>query len=100
MRETGKIGACKIIKRIFRFFMCGPRGPLEVLLWVSLWMVTVPVWFVSQFIMGILEVIVGEVNGTNVYIDGGGDGFFDEVSTRRRDDYQFITGTGKYAKER
>ena len=37
-----------------------------------------------------------------VYVDDGcygGDGFFDEVSTRRREDLQFLLGTGKYAKE-
>ena len=37
-----------------------------------------------------------------VYVDDGccgGDGFFDEVSTRRREDLQFLLGIGKYSKK-
>ena len=55
---------------------------------------------VFQCVIGVLSAILGAATGNVVIVDGGGgDGFFDEVSTRRRDDYQFITGTGKYAKE-
>lgn len=32
-----------------------------------------------------------------MYYGGGGDGFFDEVSTRRRSDLQFLLGTGPFA---
>ena len=72
------------------------------LLWGLLLPITLPIWMVCQFIVGCLEILVGELTGNVVIVDGGGsgDGFFDEVSCRRRGDYQFITGTGKYAKER
>ena len=62
--------------------------------------ITLPIWMICQFIIGCLEILVGELTGNVVIVDGGGsgDGFFDEVSDRRREDYQFITGTGKYAK--
>jgi hypothetical protein len=64
--------------------------------------ITVPVIGVLASITAIFQLIVAESTGNVVVIDGGdgggGDGFFDEVSCRRRDDYQFITGTGKFAK--
>lgn len=94
MSESNKIGACAIIKRILRFFICGPKGPLEIILWGLIWYITIPVWFISQFIIGLFEVIAGEMKGTAVYIEGGdsGDGMFDEVSCRRREDIKFLLG--------
>ena len=89
------------VKAFLRFFMCGPRSAAGGLIWGLMFPITLPIWFVSQFVVGCLEVMVGMMTGNIVVVDGGGggDGVFDEVSTRRRDDYQFITGTGKYAKE-
>ena len=90
------------VKAFLRFFACGPSTKVGGLLWGLLLPITLPIWMVCQFIIGCLEILVGELTGNVVIVDGGGsgDGFFDEVSCRRRDDYQFITGTGKYAKER
>ncbi len=41
------------------------------------------------------------VAGPVYVVDGGGsgDGLFDEVSTRRREDLQYLLGIGKYSKE-
>ena len=57
---------------------------------------------VCQFIIGCLEILVGELTGNVVIVDGGGsgDGFFGEVSTRRREDIQYLLGIGKYSKEK
>ena len=35
---------------------------------------------------------------TSFDVDFGGGGIFDEVSSRRREDIQFLLGTGKYAR--
>lgn len=88
------------VKTFLRFFICGPSTNEGWILWALLLPITFPIWMVCQFVIGCLEVFVGAMTGNIVIVDGGGsgDGFFDEVSSRRRDDYQFITGTGKYAK--
>ena len=42
------------------------------------------------------------VAGPVYVVDGGGsgDGLFDEVSTRRREDLQYLLGIGKYSREK
>lgn len=93
---------CEVVKDIIRFFVSGPRSNGGWLLWGLMVPVTLPIWMVCQFVIGCIEVFLGELTGSVMVVDGGsggGEGFFDEVSCRRRDDYQFITGTGKYAKE-
>ena len=93
---------CELVKDVIRFFVCGPRSNEGWLLWGLMVPVTLPIWMVCQFVIGCIEVFLGELTGSVMVVDGGcggGEGFFDEVSCRRRDDYQFITGTGKYAKE-
>ena len=88
------------VKTFFRFFICGPETEKGWALWALLFPITFPILLFFQCVIGVLSAILGAATGNVVIVDGGGgDGFFDEVSTRRRDDYQFITGTGKYAKE-
>ena len=90
------------VKAFLRFFACGPSTKAGGLLWGLLLPITLPIWMVCQFIIGCLEILVGELTGNVVIVDGGGsgDGLFDEVSTRRREDIQYLLGIGKYSKEK
>lgn len=99
--QTKRPMVCSGVKNFIRFFMCGPSTNGGWFLWGLLWPLTFPIWMVSQFIIGCIEVMVGAMTGNIVVVDGGGsgEGLFDEVSCRRREDIQFLTGTGKYAKE-
>lgn len=102
--DTGEAGlpppAYLYLRRFLRFCVYGPDTVPEGLLWGVMCPVTLPIMVIGLFVVGIRE-LFSPVAGPVYVVDGGGsgDGFFDEVSTRRRDDYQFITGTGKYAKE-
>ena len=102
--DTGEAGlpppAYLYLRRFLRFCVYGPDTVPEGVLWASLCPVTLPIMVVGVFVVGIRE-LFSPVAGPVVVIDDdrSGDGFFDEVSTRRREDYQFITGTGKYARE-
>ena len=88
--------ACVFVKEFLRFFMCGPRTSAGGLVWGLMFPLTFPIWFVSQFLIGICEVIAGTMTGNIVCVDGGGDGMFDEVSCRRREDIRFLLGQGDY----
>ena len=82
-----------------RFICYGPSTNNEWIVFGLLLPITFPVVMIGVLITALLQIMVCESTGSVVIVgDGGsGDGFFDEVSCRRRDDYQFITGTGKYA---
>lgn len=84
------------VKCFLRFFACGPRSPEGWLLWGLMCPVTVPIFFVCQLVIGCLEILVGELTGSVVVVDGGGDGMFDEVSCRRREEIKFLLGQGDY----
>lgn len=90
------------VKAFLRFFAYGPSTKAGGLLWGLLSPITFPIWMVCQFIIGCLEILVGELTDNVVIVDGGGsgDGLFDEVSTRRREDLQYLLGIGKYSKEK
>ncbi len=89
------------LMKIIKFIFWGPSTENEWIVFALFFPITVPVIGVLACITSIFQLIIAESTGNVVVLDGGGcgggDGFFDEVSCRRRDDYQFMTGTGKFA---
>ena len=102
--DTGEAGmppaAYLYIRRFLRFCVYGPDTVPEGLLWGVMSPVTLPIMVVGLFVLGLKE-LFSPVRGPVYVVDGGGsgEGLFDEVSTRRREDLQFLLGTGKYSKE-
>ena len=72
-------------------------------MWVLMLPVTLPILFISQFAIAWMASIVTMCKDcatlSGGHSDYGGGGLFDEVSTARREDIQFLLGTGPYAKE-
>ena len=89
------------LRRFLRFCVYGPDTALEGVVWALLCPVTLPIMVVGMFVVGIRHAFA-PVAGPVYVVDGGGsgDGFFDEVSTRRREDLQYLLGIGKYSKEK
>ena len=104
-------------KAIWYITVCPTTGTMPNLMWAAFWMtLSLLVAFNVDPLAGFLIVLPASV-GKLIYdvkwdlahprkivpIEyvpyevGGGDGFFDEVSTRRRSDLQFLLGTGPFA---
>lgn len=107
-RRTETYGTMEnsFFKEFFRFFIKGPRGGAEVVVWVLMLPVTFPILFISQMAIAWLASMVTMCKDCDTlwrsegrYHDYEGGGLFDEVSTGRREDVQFMMGTGPYAKE-
>ena len=105
---------------VVKYLLCCPTNRiLPNLLWLAVWGTVVV--FTANVVDGkgglLLAVVLGIVKFVYavkwekehpqevkpvVYVDDGccgcGDGFFDEVSTRRRSDIQFLMGTGPFAR--
>ena len=89
------------VRRFFQFCLNGPETFAEGVLWGLLSFVTIPIMFFGTLFLGIKEMFTPSAGNTYV-VDGGGyegNGLFDEVSTRRREDLQYLFGIGKYSKE-
>lgn len=95
--ESGIFGK---IKGVLRIFFCGPETHVEVVVWSLLMPVSVPLLFVSKLVTCWFKAFA-HLNDKGNYFpcDYEGVGLFDEVSTARREDIQFLLGTGPYAKE-
>ncbi len=102
---------------IYYIIACPTNAVMPNLLWIAFWIT------VGMTVMAKVDIMAGIVIGLAVAIPkfiyavkwdldhprkivpieyvpyevGGGDGFFDEVSTRRRSDLQFLLGTGPFA---
>ena len=96
---------------------CPTNSTTPNLLWIAFWMtiimlVAFNVDPMAGFVIGLLVGIPKFIYAVKwdmehpqkvvpieyvPYEVGGGDGFFDEVSTRRRSDLQFLLGTGPFA---
>ena len=108
---NGKTETCgtmenSFFKEFFRFFIKGPRGGAEVVVWVLMLPVTFPILFISQMAIAWMASMVTMCKDSATlwrsegrYHDYEGGELFDEVSTGRREDVQFLMGTGPYAKE-
>lgn len=90
------------VKGFVHFCVYGPENAAEGVLYALLFPITLTVHVIGLIVLSVRDLFVAGKNNT-YYVDSGvgydGDGFFDEVSTRRREDFQFMTGTGKYAPE-
>ena len=88
-----------IVKDFFLFFINGPKTEGGWVIWGLLLPITFPLLCFFQLTLGFVSAIASAYNGQVVVVDGGsGGGFFDEVSDRRREDIEFLMGTGKYAR--
>ena len=92
-----------MFKGVFRFFISGPKSPVEIVLWMLMLPITFPILFICQLAIAWMASIVTMCKDcatlSGGHSDYGGGGLFDEVSTARREDIQFLLGTGPYAKE-
>lgn len=82
-----------------KWLVYGPQGFFDGLLWYGLFPITVPCSFCILLCMGLKDIFTAH-SGQTRYVYGGyddGDGFFDEVSTGRRADLDFLLRQGPYA---
>jgi len=120
--KPAETGGVSVLKALWYLIVCPAKGVVPNILWAVFWIVLCSVLGscvngilgmslligVSsvKFVLSLKAAIEWELEHPQdpnkvVYIDGGdygGDGFFDEVSDRRRADLQFLLGTGPYAK--
>lgn len=116
-RQTEKSEGTGFWTVIYYIIACPTNAVMPNLLWIAFWIT------VGMTVMAKVDIMAGIVIGLAVAIPkfiyavkwdldhprkivpieyvpyevGGGDGFFDEVSTRRRSDLQFLLGTGPFA---
>ena len=98
-RPWRKNPSFKLWKAVWRYIM-NPDTFWEMLTWGLMMPVTLPLWVMGCIGMSIKDAIVsakGEYIPVHVGGDYGGGGLFDEVSTRRREELQYLFGIGKYA---
>ena len=102
--ERSFTGVGDVFKGVFRFFISGPKSPVEIVLWMLMLPITLPILLICQLAMAWMAAIVTLCKDCATlrggHSDYGGGGLFDEVSTARREDIQFLLGTGPYAKEK
>ena len=100
-RKKGKRGYAwdgGLIGGTIKYLLYGPKSPLGIVVWMLLLPVTLPIYVIFQCSMAFLyNLWEWSKNPPTTYYGGGG--LFDEVSTARREDLQFLLGTGPYAKE-
>jgi hypothetical protein len=97
-------GGISLVGDFFRFCMLDFTSvPLGVL-WGLLLPITIPGMIIGAILYSIRDALAAGGEGARVIdisgmepVYGGGEGLFDEVSTRRREDLQFLLGIGKYA---
>ena len=93
---------------LMKFAYRQPKDAFEFCVWLFFGWLLIPLGII-MLILDCFFTLLGEMYDLHlvqrgkkkvVYFGGGtGDGFFDEVSTRRREEFQFLTGTGKYAND-
>ena len=93
-------GVGGVLKSVFLFFISGPKTKAEIVVWMLLLPVTFPILFISQMAIAWVAAFAKVYDDKSFFCDdGGGEGLFDEVSTGRREDIQFLLETGPYARE-
>lgn len=84
---------------LLKWLVYGPEGFLDGLVWFGLFPITIPISFFALLFMGIKDLFTAR-DGNTRYVYCGGyddDGFFDEVSSGRRADIDFLFRRGPYA---
>jgi len=102
---------------IYYIIACPTNAVMPNLMWTAFWMTVILLFAFNVDPLGGFVIALAVATGKFIYavkwdLDhprkivpieyvpyecGGGDGFFDEVSTRRRSDIQFLMGTGPFA---
>ena len=115
---VGKTGSASVWEILYYLVACPTNKMMPNVMWGVFWFTIglVLINCVNSVLGGALLFVVGAVKfvfcvrwaiehpedpNKVVYVDGGcygGDGFFDEVSDRRRSDIQFLLGTGPFAR--